>query len=155
MAHEMSVPGSINLDLIGDQSQDPMALYGQSKFANILFAKALARRLQHEQVYVNAIHPGVVNTNMGLHAMDNSGALAQKTWSVVSGTIGLTPERGALTQLFAATSPQIENNDWRGQFFVPIGHKVEPNKLTEDEDLQERLWTYSEALVRKHIYNAK
>ncbi|KAG0055391.1 hypothetical protein BGZ83_008783 [Gryganskiella cystojenkinii] len=149
IAHEISVPGFINFDLISDKSQTPMALYGQSKFANMLFTKALARRLEKERVYVNAIHPGFVNTDMAQNNMPSADSFASSAFKVVANRILLTPERGALTQLYAATSPQIENNDWRGQFFIPIGQKVDPSPLTEDKDLQERLWAYSEDLVRK------
>lgn len=57
--------GSINvLDLNSEKSYDEGAAYSQSKLANVLFARELAKRLKGTGVTVNALHPGVVDTEL-------------------------------------------------------------------------------------------
>jgi len=61
---------------------------------------------------------------------------------------GRPPKEGALTQLYAATSPEIENKDSRSRYIIPIANTIQPSKIARDDALQERLWEYS---VRKHV----
>lgn len=60
--------GEINVsDLNSERSYDPAAAYNQSKLANILFTRELAKKLQGTGVTVNALHPGVVDTELMRH----------------------------------------------------------------------------------------
>lgn len=60
--------GQINTtDFNSDKEYDPGAAYNQSKLANILFTKELAKRLQGTGVTVNAVHPGIVDTQLFRH----------------------------------------------------------------------------------------
>ncbi|THG97704.1 hypothetical protein EW145_g7563 [Phellinidium pouzarii] len=61
----------------------------------------------------------------------------------------MTPYKGAVTQLYAATAPEIEKNGWRGEYFVPYAKRTQPSKLAMDEKLAEELWTFSENMVRE------
>ena len=54
-------------DLNSEQSYDREKAYNQSKLANIMFTRALAKRLENTGVTVNAVHPGVVITHIGRH----------------------------------------------------------------------------------------
>ncbi|KAF9372396.1 hypothetical protein CPB97_001284 [Podila verticillata] len=63
----------------------------------------------------------------------------------------LTPDQGALTQLYVATSPDIVKNDIRGRFFIPIAVEEGLNSKALDVDLQEQLWAYSEKIVKDKL----
>lgn len=54
-------------DLNSEQSYDSGKAYSQSKLANVLFTRELAKRLAGTHVTVNALHPGVVHTELGRH----------------------------------------------------------------------------------------
>lgn len=62
-------------DINSEKSYDPSEAYAQSKLANILFTRALAKRLEGTSVIVNCLHPGVVRTELGRHMMKNVGFL--------------------------------------------------------------------------------
>lgn len=65
----------------------------------------------------------------------------------------ISVEDGALTQLYCATSPEVQNKNIRGKFFIPIAHELDPMPEVESKELQEQLWTYSEE-VRKNKLDA-
>ena len=96
--------GSINFDdLGGARSYRSSRIYGQSKFANILFTYELARRLEGTGVTVNCVHPGAVATGLGA----NNGALAKLLMPLI-GRFMRSPEQGAATQIYLAASPEVE-----------------------------------------------
>src|SRR2546426_8995160 len=87
-------------DLQGERKYSGYRAYGQSKLAQILFTHELARRLQGTGVTVNALHPGVIRTNLGI-----GGA------SVVVRFVRMFfkgPAKGAETPIYLATSPDVE-----------------------------------------------
>ncbi|KAI9233721.1 MAG: hypothetical protein BYD32DRAFT_373071 [Podila humilis] len=145
-------PDGIDFDILtnpsGIATQPDIAHYGRSKLANVLFTKALARRLANEQVYVNSLHPGHVSTNM---AQTGRGSFSGNVFARATELFAMTPKDGALTQLYCATSPEIENKDLRGRFFIPFGLESRCNPLAEREDLQEKLWEVSEKLVKEKV----
>lgn len=53
-------------DLQGERHWSGIRAYNQSKLANVLFARELARRLEGTGVTANCVHPGVVRTKLGL-----------------------------------------------------------------------------------------
>jgi NAD(P)-dependent dehydrogenase (short-subunit alcohol dehydrogenase family) len=83
---------------------DPGVAYGQSKTANVLFAVEATRRWAAEGIYVNAVHPGAIDTtNLARHV--DPDALAQLR---ASGRYRFkTPQQGAATSVLVATSPQL------------------------------------------------
>ena len=62
-------------DINSEKSYNPSEAYAQSKLANILFTRALAKRLEETSVTVNCLHPGVIRTELGRHMMKNIGFL--------------------------------------------------------------------------------
>lgn len=62
-------------DINSDNTYNPREAYAQSKLANILFTRALARRLQGSSVIVNCLHPGVIRTELGRHMMKDISVL--------------------------------------------------------------------------------
>lgn len=116
--------------------------YGHSKYANILFGKALASRLENEQVFVNIVHPGEIKTNMGnTHANDMEPSICTEIMKNFASAGAISVEDGTLTQLYCATSPEVQNKNIRGKFFIPIAHELDPMPEVESKELQEQLWT--------------
>ncbi|EME27370.1 protochlorophyllide reductase [Galdieria sulphuraria] len=122
--------------------------YGQSKLANLLFAKELARRLEKTQVYVNALHPGVIRSE--LFRSENPFLL----FPIMA--FARTTENGALTSLYVATSPDIEEKNIRGAYFKPSATLpapfirpaiCTPSSKARDAKLATSLWELSERLV--------
>jgi NAD(P)-dependent dehydrogenase (short-subunit alcohol dehydrogenase family) len=113
--------------------------YGQSKLMNVLFTLALARRLQGSGVTSNVLHPGVINTGFG---KTTTGLNRVVAWA--ANLAAISPEQGARTSLYLATSPTVEGVS--GEYFVK--QKVSrANKVAYDRDAQERLWALSEDLL--------
>ncbi len=122
--------GTLRLDdLHGDRRFDPYGAYAQSKLANILFTKALARRLDGTGVTVNALHPGVIGTKLLYAGFSMKGASLQK---------------GAETPVFLASSPDVEGVT--GEYFVDCAQQ-RPAAHALDESAQEQLWDESMRLV--------
>jgi NAD(P)-dependent dehydrogenase (short-subunit alcohol dehydrogenase family) len=110
--------------------------YNQSKLANVLFTLALARRLEGTGVTVNAVHPGVVATEL----TRDYPKLLMKLFHLFL----LTPEKGAACSLHVASAPDAATQT--GQYFEKSKTKT-PAKDARDRDAQERLWTLSEQLL--------
>jgi NAD(P)-dependent dehydrogenase (short-subunit alcohol dehydrogenase family) len=110
--------------------------YGQSKLANVLFTYALARRLKGTGVTANCLHPGVVSTRL----MKPKGNLAAKVVMSLMQPFLTTPEKGAATSLYLASSPDVEGVT--GKYFIKC-KAVPSSPVSYDEALQERLWNLS------------
>lgn len=110
--------------------------YNQSKLANILFTKALARRLRGTNVTSFCLHPGVVATDL---------ARDYPRWAAkIFGLFLLNPDNGARCSLFLATEPGLETQS--GAYFGRCKAKQPaPSALVEED--QERLWRLSEELT--------
>ncbi len=115
-----------------------LGAYSQSKLANILFTKEVARRLTPRPITANCLHPGVVATRIG-----NKGGVAGFVWASIKPFI-ISPEQGAINSLYVATAPEIENVS--GAFFVDQ-RQGRVNPIAEDPAIASRLWSESEALV--------
>ena len=89
--------------------------YGRSKLENILFTRELARRLRGTGVTANSLHPGVVATRFG----HESGGILQPLLKVVQ-VFAITPEKGAETIVYLASSPDVANVS--GEYFHK--HKI-------------------------------
>ena len=111
--------------------------YSQSKLANVLFAAELARRVPATEVTVNSLHPGVVATKLLLRGL-------VPTWLARPWTI--TPEEGAETPLYLATSPEVA--EVSGRYFDDCAPR-EPSAEARDPEIAARLWAVSEELVRR------
>lgn len=114
--------------------------YQRSKLANIGFTYEMARRFCGHAVTVNAMNPGLVATNVGQAA----GGISAKMKGLVDKIAGLTPEEGAQTIVYLATSPEVTGVT--GRYFVK--EKSIPSlKMTYDLDFCRRLWEVSEGLI--------
>jgi NAD(P)-dependent dehydrogenase (short-subunit alcohol dehydrogenase family) len=112
------------------------AAYNQSKLANVLFTKALARRLDPKKVTVNAVHPGVVATELSR----DFPKLLVKVFNLFL----LTPAKGAACSLYVATSPELDGVT--GLYFEKSKAK-EASKAALDTAAQDKLYDLSETLL--------
>jgi retinol dehydrogenase-12 len=125
--------------LVSHQDWAPLKAYGRSKLCNILFTRALARRLEGSRVVAACLHPGVVATAIG----DRAGGVAGFGWRLVKPFL-VSPERGAATSLFLATTP--DPVPFHSAYV--IGRRAaQPDRTALDDELGERLWTESARLV--------
>jgi len=140
-AHHWAPPGGIQFD---DPSfangYDKWKAYGQSKLANLLFARALARRLAGSSRTANAVHPGVIKTNLGRHM-----SAVQRVGMSIAGAVAFKSiAEGAATQCFVATHPSLDAVT--GEYFADCNvHRS--SRAGRDAELAERLWTVSEQIV--------
>lgn len=130
LAHEVHPRGGIDFKTINDvKASSAVQRYGRSKLANLLFAKALAQRLKDERVYVNIAHPGIVATELNRQGAETFGKFITTLIDTMVKVVAMKPEVGALTQLYCATSPDIEKKDIRGKYFIPIANELDPSKF--------------------------
>ncbi|HEV7350054.1 SDR family oxidoreductase [Telluribacter sp.] len=114
--------------------------YANSKLANILFSNELAERLLPTGISSNALHPGGVATNF---AGEVSGLYKLAMW--LARPFFISPEEGARTTLFLASSPKVEGIT--GKYFSDLKIK-KPNTEAQSSFLAKKLWALSEELVR-------
>jgi retinol dehydrogenase-12 len=117
-----------------------MPAYADSKLANILFTRSLAKRLKGGGV-AHAVHPGVVRSGFAADG-DVKGAFAVLV--KLGGPFMLTPAKGARTSLHVATSPDAATDS--GRYWARSKPK-RPARAAQDDAAAEQLWSVSEALV--------
>lgn len=115
--------------------------YAESKLANVLYTRELARRWSDRGVRVNAVHPGVVNTRIS--ADGDARGLVRWLWDL-GRPFMLTPADGAKTTVHVATSE--EGGSVSGRYFAKSA-QVTPSRQALDDALAARLWDASERAV--------
>jgi NAD(P)-dependent dehydrogenase (short-subunit alcohol dehydrogenase family) len=117
----------------------PLGPYSASKLGNIYFTRELARRLEGSDITVNAVHPGLIFTNLGI---GNNRGFAQKLLGAIWSKFSLDESEGHRCPTYAATAQELDGvtgqyiADSRVSKLKPIALKDEPAK---------RLWEVSEA----------
>src|SRR6266704_567534 len=119
-------------DLQGERRYSGFRAYGQSKLAQILFTRELARRLAGTGVTMNACHPGVIRTNLGF---GGTSAVVRFVRMFFKG-----PAKGAETPIFLATSPDVEGVT--GKYFANKRVRT-PSVAAQDPDAARRLFDVS------------
>jgi NAD(P)-dependent dehydrogenase (short-subunit alcohol dehydrogenase family) len=116
--------------------------YSQSKLANVLFTRELARRVKDRGITVNCCHPGAVATNIGIDRETGFG----KTVTKLLKPFFQTPEQGAATAIFLATDESVK--DITGEYFYKC-KVAKSSKRSKDMELAKRLFEFSEQLVQQ------
>jgi NAD(P)-dependent dehydrogenase (short-subunit alcohol dehydrogenase family) len=116
-----------------------MKAYRQSKLANVLFTYELDRRLQGTGVTANAMHPGLVRTDI---TKDNGWLFRLFQPLALMGS--RTPEEGARTIVYLASSPEVEGVS--GKFFIDE-RPVRSAEASYNREDGARLWEMSESLT--------
>lgn len=93
-----------------------------------------------QTLYVNCNHPGAVDTELQRHVQNFA-------TTIINSLISITPEDGSVTQMHLATSPEIEEKNIKGKYFVPYGDEVIPNKHSTNEENQIQLWDFTEKIL--------
>ena len=137
VSSKLHVGAELELDDLGYERRrySGFAAYNASKLANVIFAKALARRLGTSGVRINALHPGEAATAI---ARDYG-----KVMTLLMRLLYRSPKAAAARTLFVATAPEA---DVSGRFFRD-SRIAACSPLADDVALQERLWSVSEALI--------
>ncbi|XP_046379980.1 retinol dehydrogenase 12-like [Haliotis rufescens] len=138
--------GRINFEDINmEQHYDSLMAYGQSKLANVLFARELARRLQGTEVTANSLHPGVVKTELGRHLSVMGVSWFKQTLFKVASLIFIkTPVQGAQTTIFCAVDESL--NDVSGKYFSDCAEKGTAAQ-GQDDEVAKQLWDLSCKMV--------
>ena len=126
--------------------------YGESKLANLVFAKELDRRIKAAGLGVISVaaHPGYANTNLQSAGLNlGRSALPGQAMHQISRVIGQPAEHGAWPTLMAATDPALTG----GEYVGPSGpgqmrgrpKLVGMTRAARDEQLADALWDASES----------
>jgi retinol dehydrogenase 12 len=119
-------------DLQSARDYSAFKVYGRTKLCNVLFTRELARRLQGTGVTANSFHPGFVNTRFG----DESGG-AHAYGIRLAKAFALSPEKGAETLIYLASSPEVEKVT--GEYFYKC-RPTPPSREAQDDAVARRLW---------------
>jgi NAD(P)-dependent dehydrogenase (short-subunit alcohol dehydrogenase family) len=139
---------SIGIDfdnLRGEGTFDAGEAYGRSKLANALSSLELSHRLEGTGLTSNALHPGSVLTNITHSAPEEVRQQVEEMAHRLR-----TPEQGAATQVYVATSPELD--DVSGRFFAackPI--TVTGRHFLDDKAMAEKLWNVAEEMAGRHL----
>jgi len=118
---------------------DSWRSYANSKLANILFTRELARRLDGTGVTANCAHPGVVRTGFGREARP-----LLRLGVTIARPFMASPERGADTIVYLASSPDVA--DETGGYYVRRQRR-EPSAAARDDAAARKLWEISEKMT--------
>ena len=118
---------------------DSWRSYANSKLANILFTRELARRLDGTGVTANCAHPGVVRTGFG-----REGKPLLRLGTTLARPFFLSPERGADTIVYLASSPEVAGET--GGYYVKRQRR-EPSAAARDDAAARKLWDISEKMT--------
>jgi NAD(P)-dependent dehydrogenase (short-subunit alcohol dehydrogenase family) len=124
-------------DLNAERSYRGFERYGQTKLANILFTRELARRLEGSGATATCFHPGLVATGFNR----NNGLIMDLGMTILR-PVSRSPQKGAETLVWLATLPQSALADG-GYYFDK--QQVMPSPEAQDMDTARRLWEVSEA----------
>jgi NAD(P)-dependent dehydrogenase (short-subunit alcohol dehydrogenase family) len=122
----------------------PFRAYARTKLANVMFTEELARRLAGTGVTANAVHPGLVRTDIGA----KGGRVTRVVWSLTQlryRKAVVAPEQAARAVARLACSPDVDGVT--GAYFDGET-RAEASAESRDPAACERLWTVSEQLVQ-------
>jgi NAD(P)-dependent dehydrogenase (short-subunit alcohol dehydrogenase family) len=114
--------------------------YQRSKLCNILFTRELARQLSPSGVTVNALHPGFVASNFG----ENNYGFYRFAIDLAKRFVAISVERGAETQLYLASSPEVATVSGR---YFDKSREREPSAAAQDDRAAAKLWQTSITLA--------
>ena len=117
--------------------------YKRSKLSNIYLTYELNKRSVADQITINCLHPGLVNSDFA-----NNNSLPFKIASNIIKLFGISTAQGALTSIYLASDEVI--GDVSGLYF----DQCRPRKSSHasyDEKMSQDLWSYSEKILSKYM----
>jgi retinol dehydrogenase 12 len=140
-AHRVARSGLDFDDLESTRGYRPFRTYGRTKLMNLLFTRELARRLDATGVTANAVHPGYIASRFG---RDGDMSVLLSVGMMLSRPFARTPEVGAQTSIYVASSPDLDGVS--GRYFAR-SRPSQPSAAAEDDDAAARLWDVSAELT--------
>jgi len=131
-------------NLSGERGYEPNKMYGQSKLANYLYARELAKKTAGTPITANAVHPGIIMTNLGRSFPEWKQAAGRLIGWTFMKSIGA----GAATTCYVATAPALATVS--GYYFADCNPES-PGGNMENDALAAKLWTVSEELTRPYL----
>lgn len=141
--HRMGAPVFDLSNLQLEEGFSPMKAYGLSKLCTIMFTRELARRMKDTSVTANALHPGVVSTQLADEAN-----WMMKLFYFIGKPFMKSPATGAKTPVYLAVSDEVKGVN--GKYFRNK-KEVKPAEIALDDELTNKLWEISEELT--HLQN--
>jgi NAD(P)-dependent dehydrogenase (short-subunit alcohol dehydrogenase family) len=133
-------------NLRGTSNYSRSRAYGHSKLANVLFSLELARLLKGSRITSNALHPGIINTEIDR----TEPRPFQWAFGVLTAIGGKSIEQGAATSCYVATSPLLGNVS--GQYFEDCNAvNILGENHIHDIEQATKLWQVSEALTKDYL----
>ena len=142
-AHVWAPEEGIQFDnLSGEMEYEPFRAYGQSKLANGLFSRELARRLADTRASSNSLHPGVIRTNLTRYipGRDDEDAVPNPRMKSIP--------QGAATTCYVGAHPELRGVT--GYYFSDC-NPAHPNAHMQDDEMAARLWEVSEELTASYF----
>ncbi|KAI9136731.1 hypothetical protein BKA69DRAFT_1128817 [Paraphysoderma sedebokerense] len=127
----------------------PVYAYGHSKLSNILFSNWLAAK--RPDLLVMSLHPGVIATELYRNIGRYYGSVVQMIYETLVRFFLKNADKGCITTLYAATSPDIETKHYSGKYLVPQGKLGSAISAAGDVKLQEGLWELSLEIVKRKL----
>jgi NAD(P)-dependent dehydrogenase (short-subunit alcohol dehydrogenase family) len=134
-------------DLQSEQSYKPKEVYQRTKLCNLLFIYELARQLNGTHITANCVHPGVITTKL-LRAYNGG----KRDFNFISKLFYSTPEKGAETSLYLASSSKLEGIS--GKYF-DNKKIVNSSKYSNDLTVAKKLWQISQSLTMQERVTTK
>lgn len=135
-------------DLQSEQSYKPKEVYQRTKLCNLLFTYELARQLNGTHITANCVHPGVITTKL-LRAYNGG----KRDFNFISKLFFYsTPEKGAETSLYLASSSKLEGIS--GKYF-DNKKIVNSSKYSNDLTVAKKLWQISQSLTMQERVTTK
>jgi NAD(P)-dependent dehydrogenase (short-subunit alcohol dehydrogenase family) len=131
-------------NLSGERGYEPNKMYGQSKLANHLYARELAKVLAGSTATANSVHPGVIMTNLGRSFPEWKQTAAR----LIGWTFMKSVEAGTATTCYVATAPALATVS--GCYFADCNPES-PGGNMENDALAAKLWAVSEDLTRPYL----
>jgi NAD(P)-dependent dehydrogenase (short-subunit alcohol dehydrogenase family) len=142
-AHTAAPKEGIEFDnLSGEKRYNRWRNYGQSKLANLLFTRELARKLDGSGKTANALHPGVIATNLGRHM----NPFVSVALAIAKPLALKSIPQGAATQCYVATHASLA--EVSGEYFSNC-NVAKSTPRGRDSELAKKLWQVSEDIVSK------
>lgn len=133
-------------DLQGERSYTRWGAYGQSKLANLLFARELQARAG-DRLLVAAAHPGYAATNL---QSGQGNPLLEGLMKVANVVVAQSDAQGAWPSLYAATMPDVQPGDYWGPMLFEVRgapKRVGRSTAAQDDAAAALLWDASERLT--------
>jgi len=152
VAYTMGPKSGIQFDnLSGEEGYSPFKAYGQSKLANLLTSNELSRRYADTPITANAVHPGMVATNLGRYLSGKPEAVSaagERTDEPMRKGFKY-PDQGAATQVYCAIDRRLEGVS--GYYFADCNPEQTQGAHATDQALAAKLWDISEELVSANL----